>query len=439
MMGLRPYLALMARARAALLLLALLASPASSQTRFSPLSPAPPAAVVLWGAARFSFLSDTLVRLELASPSTGAFDDRPSLAIVNRSALPPPALDISTAGAALTVRTAALTLRYAPPGGNSSGGGGGGGGNHSICALAQGADVTGAFSRVPEFPLGAIVADLPACCSLCDGSAQCNAFVFAPHPSGGADPAGTNCWVLMGVSALVPSSSRIAALRQSGFGSALSVTFQVQGQASPTVWNASMTSATDGGQLRGVWHALDCYDVPEVCTASYNSSLAPGLLSRSGWALLDDTDAARLVPAAPGVPSPIPFWYANASAASKPGADLYLFAAGLDYEKTLREYAAVGGAMPLAPRSVYGVWWSHWQTFTQAEFTSDILGGYANYSLPLDHVMLDVDCTLPRRSGAHLQPLSLPAPAPAPPPHPRSTPPSPPPPSPLRRTARRAH
>jgi hypothetical protein len=292
-------------ARAALLL-ALLAAPASSQTRFAPTSPAPPASTVLWGSARFSFLSDTLIRLELASPSTGAFDDRPSLAIVNRSALPPPALDISTAGAALTVRTAALTLRYAPPGGNSSGGGGGGG-NHSICALAQGADVTGAFSRVPDFPLGAIVADLAACCSLCDGSAQCNAFVFAPHPRGGADPAGTNCWVLMGVSALVPSSSRIAALRQSGFGSALSVTFQVQGQASATVWNASMTSATDGGQLRGVWHALDCYDVPEVCTASYNSSLAPGLLSRSGWALLDDTDAARLVPAAPGVPSPIPY------------------------------------------------------------------------------------------------------------------------------------
>jgi hypothetical protein len=375
---------------ATLLFYACLLQSVSSQTHmFVPLSPAPPSTVVVWGDARFSFLSDTLVRLELAG-NLGGYDDRQSFAIVNRSALPPPAITVSTLGNTLTVKTEALTLTYYSPSGNTTSGGGGGS-NHT-CPQIQNADVTGSFSRVPDYPKGTIVKAVGDCCLLCGATRPCNAWVFDPNATAdpGADPFGTNCWLLSGTAALRPNSRRMGGLFNlpSFNASNLNISFSSGGEV--VTWNPSLTSDKDPGQLKGVYRANDCYAVPSQCISVYESSFAPGLLSQSGWALLDDSLSARFVPTAEG-PSPIPYWYANASASNGPQADLYLFAGGLNYSKTLYEYSRVGGAISLPPRSVFGVWWSHWQPFTQEEFVDTILGGYANFSLPLDHAVLDVD------------------------------------------------
>ena len=79
------------------LLASLLLPAALGQTQFMASSPAPPASVVRWGDARFSFLTPTLVRLELASRA-GVFDDRQTIAAVNRGGFVPPALTVTTAG-----------------------------------------------------------------------------------------------------------------------------------------------------------------------------------------------------------------------------------------------------------------------------------------------------------------------------------------------------
>lgn len=42
-----------------------------------------------------------------------------------------------------------------------------------------------------------------------------------------------------------------------------------------------------------------------------------------------------------------------------------LFASGRDYRATLLDYTLIGGSPSLAPASVYGVWWSHWEAFSQ--------------------------------------------------------------------------
>jgi hypothetical protein len=359
---------------------------ALARTQFLPSSPAPPGSVVLWGDARFSFLTATLLRLELSS-RTGTFDDRQSIAIVNRGGFgPPPPLNVSTSGSVLTVQTPSLTLRYNSPTGNHSAAP-----TNSSCARATGADAAGSFSRVPEYPSGAIVQGVGQCCALCDGAASCNSWVYCPpgNDCGGADPKGTNCWLLSGVTQLTPSSHRIAALTPPFADADINVTFQVSGEA--VTWTPRLSSGSDAGNLRGAWNANDCYDLVAACLEDYRHDLAPGLLSTSGWAVIDDTDAARLVPPGEEGPSPISFWYANATTATRPRADLYLFAGGLDFKRTLREYGTLGGAVALAPRSVYGVWWSHWAPYTQSDVTFDILGGYANYSLPLDHLILDVD------------------------------------------------
>jgi Glycosyl hydrolases family 31/Domain of unknown function (DUF5110) len=73
----------------------------------------------------------------------------------------------------------------------------------------------------------------------------------------------------------------------------------------------------------------------------------PGLLSRNGWALVDD--------------SRTPLWNARAQwiepRPDASGQDWYLFTyARDDYRRVLREYARLCGAIPMVPRYVFGPW-----------------------------------------------------------------------------------
>jgi alpha-glucosidase (family GH31 glycosyl hydrolase) len=72
----------------------------------------------------------------------------------------------------------------------------------------------------------------------------------------------------------------------------------------------------------------------------------PGLLSQSGYALLDDSAS--------------PVWKADRSwiepRAGPPGQDWYLFTYGRDYHKPLEEYAELCGPVPMIPRYVLGPW-----------------------------------------------------------------------------------
>jgi alpha-glucosidase (family GH31 glycosyl hydrolase) len=72
----------------------------------------------------------------------------------------------------------------------------------------------------------------------------------------------------------------------------------------------------------------------------------PGLLSRSGYAFIDD--------------SPTPVWNAQRSwiepRAGAPGEDWYLFVYGQDYRRVLAAYAELSGRIPMVPRFVLGAW-----------------------------------------------------------------------------------
>ena len=88
-------------------LLALTALPVSGQDAADP--KASPEAVVVFENARFTVLTDRLVRMEWAED--GVFEDRASLAIVNRR-LPVPKFSSRVKGGVLTIKTDALTLTY---------------------------------------------------------------------------------------------------------------------------------------------------------------------------------------------------------------------------------------------------------------------------------------------------------------------------------------
>src|SRR5574344_2217542 len=74
---------------------------------------ADPKAEVVCGNARFTVLTDRLIRMEWSED--GKFEDRASLAIINRR-LDVPAFTVSRKADAVTVKTAVLTLNYSGKG-----------------------------------------------------------------------------------------------------------------------------------------------------------------------------------------------------------------------------------------------------------------------------------------------------------------------------------
>ena len=107
----------------------------------------------------------------------------------------------------------------------------------------------------------------------------------------------------------------------------------------------------DLGNLLGTYRTLDTIDggVP----------LEPGLLSRDGWAIVDDSDS--LVFNSVGWLEP-----RNAPTGQL---DLYFFGYGVDYKTCLKDYRTLAGEVPLLPRWSLGNWWSRYWEYNHAELT----------------------------------------------------------------------
>lgn len=125
-----------------------------------------------------------------------------------------------------------------------------------------------------------------------------------------------------------------------------------------------------GGWTRG----LDLSDGPEP--------LNPGVLTREGWFVLDDSASALLVDR-------------GADFRVRPereGAysDWYAFAYGHDYARALRDLRALTGSAPLLPRNAFGVWFSKYFAYTEEEF-QELVARFEEEGVPLDALSLDTD------------------------------------------------
>lgn len=148
----------------------------------------------------------------------------------------------------------------------------------------------------------------------------------------------------------------------------LSVAFGVGGRL--VTWHPGLR---DTANLRGTIRTLD--------GVHGATSLEPGLLSRDGWTVLDDSDRPLfdesdwpwVVPRPPGERQ-----------------DLYLFAHGRDYRAALQEFISIAGRIPLPPRFAFGVWWSRYWAYTQQEFR-DLVLSFERHGIPLDVLVIDMD------------------------------------------------
>ncbi len=237
---------------------------------------AAPGAQVVAGNARFTVLTDRLVRMEW-SPS-GSFEDRATLAIINRN-LPVPKFTATRQGEGVTIKTQALTLTYK------------GGGKFT------------------------------------DGNLQ--------------------------------------------------VAFRLNGKT--VTWRPG---ADASGNLMGTARTLDGCQGPEKI--NNNDPMEPGILSRDGWALVDESTRHLFVQD----DSDWGEWVA-----ARPEGDVqdwYLFAYGHDYKAALADYAQVAGRIPMPPKFVFGYWWSRYWAYTDEEFLA--LGEeFRTRKLPIDVMVIDMD------------------------------------------------
>ena len=128
----------------------------------------------------------------------------------------------------------------------------------------------------------------------------------------------------------------------------------------------------DPANLGGTARTLDCANGP--------IPLESGLVSRSGWAVVDDS--ASLIFNAQG-------WLEPRQAA--PGTlDLYFFGYGTDYAAALCDYRLIAGQVPLIPRWALGNWWSRYYAYTQYELIQLMLD-FEKYNIPLSVCIIDMD------------------------------------------------
>ncbi|MDR0834692.1 MAG: glycoside hydrolase family 31 protein [Candidatus Symbiothrix sp.] len=125
----------------------------------------------------------------------------------------------------------------------------------------------------------------------------------------------------------------------------------------------------DNKNLGGTLSTLDEID-GEVSTT-------PGLLSRNGWQLIDDTGKEIFI---------------NNWIAERPinhQRDLYFFAYGQDYKAALKALTTISGEIPINRKYVHGVWYCRWWNYTAQDFL-DIVQGYKEHDFPLDILVMDM-------------------------------------------------
>lgn len=162
----------------------------------------------------------------------------------------------------------------------------------------------------------------------------------------------------------------------------LNITMDLNG--TPVTW---FPGQGDGRNLKGTCRTLDrCFG------DGYRSQLENGLISRSGWAVIDDSprcvrpDGSRslaLVPDETGVD-----WVAPRD--DKAALDLYFMGYGHDYKQALKDYTLIAGKMPLPPDYAFGYWYSKYENYSADDYRN-IIKNLKDNDINTDVIILDMD------------------------------------------------
>ena len=160
----------------------------------------------------------------------------------------------------------------------------------------------------------------------------------------------------------------------------LSIKLTVNGKA--VVWHPGLE---DSENLQGTTRTLD-----GARGSVTKEPIEPGLVSRSGWALVDDSTRPLFDSAdfrfLQGEKSPWP-WAMERTAGARQ--DWYFFGYGHDYRQALADYVKVAGRIPLPPRFAFGAWWSRYWDYSDQEL-DELVQGFHQNNVPLDVLVIDM-------------------------------------------------
>ena len=163
----------------------------------------------------------------------------------------------------------------------------------------------------------------------------------------------------------------------------LSVTFDMNGHE--VVWYPGKDDALN---LKGTTRTLD-----NGRGDSKRGELENGILSRGGWALIDESasakrgDGSRTFAFEPmeegGMDWAKPL-------ADESATDWYILCYGHDYKKALGDFVKIAGRIPMPPDYMFGYWYSKYQRYTAQDFM-DITMDIENNRIPIDIMIMDMD------------------------------------------------
>ncbi|TPF95076.1 TIM-barrel domain-containing protein [Bifidobacterium sp. UTBIF-78] len=138
------------------------------------------------------------------------------------------------------------------------------------------------------------------------------------------------------------------------------------------------------GNLRGTARTLD-----EV---NGETELGLGVVSRDGWAVLDDSASNVIVEGAEAVEvkgeaNPFGTWVVPRD---NDGIDLYFFGYGHRYIEAVRDFYRLTGPTPLLPRFALGNWWSRYHRYTETEYM-ELVDRFEKEGLPFTTAVIDMD------------------------------------------------
>ncbi len=128
----------------------------------------------------------------------------------------------------------------------------------------------------------------------------------------------------------------------------------------------------DSNNLGGTARTLD--------RANGRIPLGQGLVSLSGWSIVDDTRTLVLDDSGA-------LTNRNAQEGYR---DFYFLGYAQDYLSAIRDYQQIAGKPGLIPRWALGNWWSRYWAYTQEELT-DLILDFQQHRIPLSVCIVDMD------------------------------------------------
>lgn len=144
---------------------------------------------------------------------------------------------------------------------------------------------------------------------------------------------------------------------------------------------------TDSLNLKGTFRTLD------GCVGDVREKLENGLVSRSGWAVIDDSwntardDGSRSFVLKHNEELGYDWW---APRADRRAYDIYFMGYGSDYKKALSDFTKFAGKIPLPPDYVFGYWYSRYAPYSSADYR-EIMKELEVNDIPTDVMILDMD------------------------------------------------